>query len=490
MDILPPLADSGFASRLLGPDMGHVPVPLQRLPSARVLWLNQRAMREDPRFAHCGSDAQRYAQHLVDSCAFQIASIGNASDALGHADRYGGERIGFNGGSGRAVMVNGYHVKGVGRTPLVSALTSEGHASGGAYLEECVRETIFAEVVAAEFPSSAVPTLAIIDTGLVQDWHTDLEPQTERRALLVRPAFVRPAHFQRAAGFQSGYEKEGSLDAQRVRRMFGAAVDMLGADGLAHAIARFWDRWTCQLAYAFVHRLPHGSDNTSNVVLDGRLADFGAMSAVPSWAATATAIQPEHFAQRFGAIAHGVRSMAYFFGRHFQREFATETAVKARIDRSLDLYRRAVATEVLRVCGASTATAHDAVAADRASHLWKIAAALIGHYQRETLDLVEATPEPAIAWDLDQLWNTAPPAHLRAMRGVLNDLVPAAGRDDATRRNTTLARSRPLLFKRELRTSIYRNVDTDRSLAPDADSQRVAAMIERVTNESRRDFGE
>ena len=489
MKTLASTLDHGLVTHLLGPDMGHVAVPLRRLASARMLWLNHRAMHEDPQFARCGADAQRYARHLVESCAFQITPDARAADLVGYADRYGGGHIGFNGGSGRAAMVNGYHVKGIGRTPLVSALTSEGHASGGAYLEECVRETIYAEIVATEFPFSAVPTLAIIDTGLVQDWHTHLEPQSERRTLLVRPAFVRPAHFQRASGFQSGHPKGGALDTRRVQQVFDAAVEALGADGLVRHHEQVWDRWASQLAYGFVHRLPHGSDNTSNLALDGRLADFGAMSAVPSWAATATALQPERFAQRFGALAHGVRSMAYSFGRHFRQEMASEAAMKQRIERSLGLYRRTIVIEMLRVCGATASTAGDVVAASRDSHLWNCAARLIAHFQRELLDFVEATPEPVIPWDLDRLWDHSPPAHLREMRGVMNDLVPVAGRDEARQRSLSLSRSRTLLFKREMRTSIYRTVDTDRSLGAEADARRVAEVIERITSGSRRDFG-
>lgn len=486
-----------LTARILGSDAGHVPVPLHRLASARMLWLNHRAARDDPQFHRLGGDVSRYAQHLLDACAFQIVPArassailtGHAPDAIGYADRYGGGRIGFNGGSGRAVTVNGYYVKGVGRTPLVSSLTSEAHASGGAYLEECVRETIFAEIAAKEFPFSAVPTLAIIDTGVVQVWDTHLEPQSERRTLLVRPTFVRPAHFQRAAGFHSGYEKEGSLDEHRVCRVFGAAVDALGTDGLSQMYDQLWDRWTRQLAYAFVHRLPHGSDNTSNLATDGRLADFGAMSAVPSWAATATALQPERFRQRFGVIVGCIRSMAYFFGRHFEQEFASEEATRRRLEKLYDLYRRTIATEVLRACGATASTAFDAVKADRGFSLWTRAVTLIGHYQREMLDLVEATPDPAIAWDLDQLWDAQPPTHLRAIRSVLNDLIPAAERDDARRRNITLARNRPLLFKREMRSSIYRSVDIDRTLDPAADARRIADLIEHATTASQRDLG-
>ena len=141
------------------PEGQHLPLSMARLPQARVLWVNQRVMRQDPMFYTCGGTLDDYRAHLLHSCACVVAdqSYEDKETVIGVADRYGGIRIGHNGGSGRAVILNGYHVKGVGRTPLVSVLTEAGHASGGAYLEECVRETIFSELIAAEYPGGAVP---------------------------------------------------------------------------------------------------------------------------------------------------------------------------------------------------------------------------------------------------------------------------------------------------------------------------------------------
>ena len=146
---------------------------------------------------------------------------------VGYADRYGGSGIGLNGGSGRAAVVNGYLVKGVGRTPLVSSLTDESHASGGAYLEESIRETIFAEIVRAEFPCSAIPVLAIIDTGLIQIFEESAGPKMERRTLLIRPSFIRPAHFERATAYFSGNPKEGQQDTLRVSQFFTQVVPLV-----------------------------------------------------------------------------------------------------------------------------------------------------------------------------------------------------------------------------------------------------------------------
>jgi hypothetical protein len=295
----------------------HVAVSLRRLQDARVVWVNQRAMRDDPGFEACGGTREAYAKHLLKASGYAIAGHGECGDsAWGFADRYGGIGIGYNGGSGRAAVINGYHVKGIGRTPLVSALTDEAHASGGAYLEECIREAIFSELVAAEFPGGTVPILAVIDTGEVQLWNTDAGVLPERRCLLVRPAFLRPAHFERAPGYISGYSKEGHRDTRRVRGAFDTARRLWGREALHASYKAFWLTWAEQLAYAFIHRLPHGGDNTSNIALDGKLLDFGAMTAVPSWARISTVVGVLPSGENLAPLIKAIQTHVMFWARY------------------------------------------------------------------------------------------------------------------------------------------------------------------------------
>jgi hypothetical protein len=125
--------------QLFSPNTGHVTVILRRLPDARLIWLNRKVMHLDPLYDSV-QGAEQYKKHLLLQCAYAMTDetiqnnhVPEVISAV--ADRYGGEGIGRNGGSGRACYVNGYHVKGVGRTALVSPLTDHAHASGGAYLE-------------------------------------------------------------------------------------------------------------------------------------------------------------------------------------------------------------------------------------------------------------------------------------------------------------------------------------------------------------------
>ena len=435
-DAVPPThqLDTELACVVLSARCGHVEVPLRRLGQARLLWLNRRAACRDPKFRAMQSDLSAYGRHVLASCAFVIDDCsGGGAEVVGHADRYGGAGIGRNGGSGRNVFVNGYLVKGAGRTPLVSALTPPSHASGGAYLEECVREAIFSEIVALEFPCGAVDTLAIIDTGLVQVWDTAQGPKTERRTLLVRPAFVRPAHFERAVGFASGRPFEGARDHRRVEAIFDAAGSLVGMDKLAEQLDALGQRWSHQLAYAFVHRLPHGSNTSSNISLDGRLVDFGAMTAVPSWSNTATSLDADPFVTRFTGVEQALRSLSYYFGRHLAPALGRQEAIEARVARSRAGFERAVTFEALRLCGVPDRTALDAVNSRRSGALGRHLRRCIAHYQAERIDMVEGVELPVRPWNLSSVWDSQVPAHLVVLKSILRDLVPAVNRDVAAR---------------------------------------------------------
>ena len=220
-------------SVLFGADANQVPVLLVKLTGARVLWINPKAIQNDCIYSGDKNDLKNYERHILDSCAYEVesTSFGLTSTrdlVIGYADRYGGTGIGNNGGSGRAVVINGYHVKGIGKTPLVSSLPEDIFSTGEAYLEECVRETIFSELVSLEFPHSSIPTLAIIDTGISQISNTTKGQIFKRRTLLVRPSFIRPAHFERATGFVNGNAKVGEQDQRRVSRFFSNSISIFG----------------------------------------------------------------------------------------------------------------------------------------------------------------------------------------------------------------------------------------------------------------------
>ncbi|WP_156421948.1 hypothetical protein [Paucibacter sp. KCTC 42545] len=477
--------------KMFGKEMGHVQIKMDELIDPKLIWINRRILESDPAFVAVGNDLQAYENHILKSCAAIIDSqfygssrcnISPANGQYGVADRYGGAGIGHNGGSGRNALLNGYLVKGIGRTPLVSKLTPLSHASGGAYLEECVRETIFGEIVDQEFPYGAIPTLAIIDTGIKETWPEGIWPEMERRTLLVRPTFVRPAHFERAIGFISENIKEGVLDQRRVEAVFSEAIAQRGKEGLITDFKAFFFRWAHQLAYSFVNRLPHGNNTSSNIAFDGRLVDFGAMTAVPSWSITATSLYPDPYVERFENISAAIRSLSYYFGRHLDPLLSDRVEMENRISSVRASFFQFTAMEVLRLCGVPDAAANSVMQEMSTTMLQEVVQSIIGYYQTEHIDFIDVTNFPKKRWDIPEIWLPNPPKHLRKLNHLLHDIVPATKRADSRHLCIQRCRSRPLLYKPGARDSFFRDMDEILPTGTHADSERIAKYIDNIVS--------
>ncbi|KQV51803.1 hypothetical protein [Massilia sp. Root335] len=478
--------DGATAAWLFGAATGQVPVTLARCADAGIVWLNPRAMVDDPSRPAGVDDARAYGAHLLERAACADAPSGAA--VTGWADRYGGTGIGWNGGSGRAAVVGGYHVKGTGRTALIGAGTDQAHASGGAYLEECLREAILSELVAAEFPHGAVPTLGIIDTGLVQQWETPDGPFIERRTLLVRPVFLRPAHFERAYLFDDGTPLTGARDQERVARFFTQASRAIGRAGLDRLYRDVWWRWAEQMAYAWVHRLPHCGDSTSNICLDGKLVDFGAMAAMPGWASIGTIWGDLPYGEELTVLARGAAALARHWGRYVDPRYAAPDEVGRLLDQAYRHYRFVVDRELLRLCGLDRARALAVRAAETSSHerdgLEAVVARLLAHYRREHTTIFGGTPRLRIAWDLERVWETTPPSHLAGLRRVLDRHVPDAG--TAVRARCVFrTRGRPALYREALKARLHGAIAD--GLATPAARKTADAFICRAIVDNRRD---
>jgi Protein adenylyltransferase SelO len=337
---------------VLDPANGHVAVPLTRLRDATLLWLNEEEAQADPAWARLNGDRDAYAAHLLAVCAYRVAAADETPDRTGIADRYGGGGIGTNGGSGRAAIIGAYCVKGVGRTPLIGRDVDVGHASGGAYLEECVRESLLGEIMHRELPHGAVRTLAIIATGTLQVWQTDHGPKPERCCLLVRRAFLRPGHLERAPYYRGSEALPGLADAHRVRRMIAALERHTGGvDPLQEQLTAGFARWSQQLAATYLFCLPHGGVSSSNVTLDGRLLDFGATAAVPSLARYWVASGHHPSGEEFRDIIDTVNGVACGF-RFTAGYGETARTWRARTcDRVLQAYGEGLHRGLLRLLG-------------------------------------------------------------------------------------------------------------------------------------------
>ena len=468
-------------SVLFGADANQVPVLLVKLTGARVLWINPKAIQNDCIYSGDKNDLKNYERHILDSCAYEVesTSFGLTSTrdlVIGYADRYGGTGIGNNGGSGRAVVINGYHVKGIGKTPLVSSLPEDIFSTGEAYLEECVRETIFSELVSLEFPHSSIPTLAIIDTRISQISNTTKGQIFKRRTLLVRPSFIRPAHFERATGFVNGNAKVGEQDQRRVSRFFSNSISIFGHVELQNSYQNLWPNWSRQLAYSFVNRLLHGSNTTSNISLDGRLVDFGAMSSTPSWANTAINLQRQPFSRQFNYISSAINSLSYYFGRHLDKNIGHKSSIEKTKINAFHEYKKSIAFEVLTLFGVDSRSAAEATASGFES-IFAICSSLIQKFQAQHFDLIDVRTTN-IPWDIHLVWSDDIPAHLRPMRNLLNDLVPIENQRSAMLRCMAHALSRPNLHREKIKQEIHTELELGFALGDIENSHRITEYID------------
>lgn len=465
--------DMAQTKQIFGTHTRHVEVTLRRLPDARLIWLNRRVMHLDPQFKNT-LNTQLYKQHLLRQCAYaipdEIFTISHVQESTSATvDRYGGEGIGCNGGSGRAVFVNGYHVKGIGRTPLVSPLTDQAHASGGAYLEECAREVVLSEIVDAEFPHGAVPVLAIIDTGFVQIWDTNRGPKLERRCLLIRPAYLRPAHFMRALNYVGHHHHDGMLDAQRVALTIQIACEQFGLNEFSAQWENFWSRWANQLAYAFVHRLNHGGNSASNIALDGQLMDFGGMTALPSWARISITEGGWPAGQDMNYLIHAQLSASTMLAKHIKQDWIQAEKWQSLQASALSSYQKTVVSELLRVSGLTRQHVIHLLNSNYSDQVFAASNRLLGHYSREQFVIFDGMPKPNFSWDQACFWQIEPPQHLLELRSLI-ELALSKGlfltqtkilKNMWAVRCHQLSKTRSGLFRENIKEDLYQALDGD-----------------------------
>ncbi|RQP23680.1 hypothetical protein [Piscinibacter terrae] len=266
------------------PASSFVPFAARRVAGARVLW-------------HSGTLSP---QALLERHAF---AIGNDADATGDigtflAERYGGAGLVNNGGGVRCGLRDGYQVKGIGRNPLSGRDASFWYSHGAAALEEAVREAIWGEVCAAVLPHGGVRVHGVIATGREVPYDAGGGAmRTLPGALIVRDAVLRPGHYMRAVYYQPNEDvaREHPSDAMRTRlailQLGTGLASALGwpvqscADvaGINRALLEVAERLATQLAACRARKIVHGALTCSNVALDGRLLDYGTITAVSDY---------------------------------------------------------------------------------------------------------------------------------------------------------------------------------------------------------------
>ena len=417
------------------PQTGHCLLSLHQPLGARVLWSNPAATQIDPQAQSLSS--QEYREHILARCAYIIMNGSGTSAIAGVADRYGGYGIGCNGGSGRAAYLNGYNVKGVGRTPLVHPSAPLDHSSGTTSLEECVRETILAELVHARHPHGAIRSLAIIDIA-EQDVNSQAAgsdvsiPSYQRKCLLVRPAFIRPAHFERAPRFPLDQPVEGHIDADRVRSMFAVSNQLFGKERLFHLLKMFWRKWAEQMAYGFIHRCPHTTWTTSNACLDGRLLDFGAMIAIPAWGRYIWAIDVQPTGRELAKLALSAKYAVSNWFRYAMPSINPMTVYTNIVADSMRVYRRTLLREGLWLLGLERPNIIRILAEPQITVLHRALGEMIRFQSRRgrAMTIGESGLRPR--WQLAQVWSNkrnVPDSYIRMRGAILTAIREIQGRE-------------------------------------------------------------
>lgn len=324
---------------------------------AKTVWLNQRwlsrrgvDLNDLPTQRRISNWFAREFGYVVDDPSHPSSLVDRTKTRVFHADRYGSNNgLVAHGGSGRAAAIGHFHVKGVGVTPLVGKGVNREHSHGSASLNVALRETIYAEIADEEFPHGAVPTVAIIDTGLTYE-SSGSPSKRLRRSVIVRPAMLRTAHLQRAAGFiepVGGHTGSQLADARRVREMVRYFVDSSGGSS-AERISQHFECLADQIAFGQVHRIYNGGYFSSNVSLDAALLDFGNMHVLPNWVNAKVLDSDLGFGQEMLTLEATINSLDFHFRKYAgQSYFDRESA----LGRAKSRYKKAFKVEALRAFG-------------------------------------------------------------------------------------------------------------------------------------------
>jgi hypothetical protein len=334
--------------------------------NATTLWINHRWLeRRGMRVADPATKLRlenwfaREFGYVVDDPSHPLGAVDRSDRRTFGADRYGSNNgLVAHGGSGRAAAVGHFHIKGVGVTPLVGKGVNREHSHGSASLNSALRETIYAEISDEEFPHGAIPTVAIIDTGLTYESSGSPARQL-RRSIIVRPAMLRTAHLQRAAGFiepVDGHTNSQIVDARRTREMVSYFVDFDGRKCSAERMNQHFEHLAEQIAFGQVHRIYNGGYFSSNVSLNAALLDFGNMHVLSNWVNTKVLDSDLGFGREMLTLEATINSLDFHFRKYAGQDHFNRDAALAR---ARSRYESTFRTEALRAFGILDITQDD-----------------------------------------------------------------------------------------------------------------------------------
>lgn len=295
------------------PPSAFVPVRARRLRNARVVWINWPLLRE------LGADVGRIGltpqveRVFLHAFAYRIQSEGDDPAAfvgpakVFHADRYGGDGVAPNTGSGRAAAIGLTQIKGIGTTPLVDPATPHEHRHGNLYLGDALREAAWGELNHLETPHGSNRVLAVIDVGSA---FALADGRLRRRGLLIRALPLRPAHF-----ILNFYAKPEPTEFRRLQRQLARVLAgesaLPAGQRIRSGLLQLAQRSAQQHATLMAYRAPHGAMSSSNIELSGKLLDFETQSTQPGHGPTLAVPGSMYRSDSVTSLSTMLRSLAF-----------------------------------------------------------------------------------------------------------------------------------------------------------------------------------
>jgi hypothetical protein len=261
-----------------------------------------------------------------------------AESKVFYAERYGGEGLGANGGGVRCGLDGAFQIKGIGRNLLAGHSTDFFHSYGGASLNEGIVESIWGEILHSALPHQAVRIHGLIGTGtrvplLIPKEGCD---PTTARALIVRQAAIRPAHFMRSVFYKpSDAMQAAPKDAVRTRLAIESLGLALGAiydpsrradfdEKINYYLEQMVFRFAAQIACARAKRIMHGSLIASNISLDGRWLDFSTTSAMPDYGQIIISTGAPDFLHEENLLELTIKDLLFYFHKYAPRSLGVK----------------------------------------------------------------------------------------------------------------------------------------------------------------------
>lgn len=267
-------------------EVSYRPEVLRKLANPQLIYADKTWLKENG-FAVPRNNAE-FESQLLDALGWAVKNDDEPASAFTrhtktfHSDYYGGDGMGWNRGSGRAVSKGKIQIKGSGQTSMVHRmeLSDYHHSDGVAGMYEGLIEVIGSQIANNELPYGANRVIAVIATGTM----TNRGP----RVLIVREDPLRPAHFIINETIQDTL-REG----KRIQHVMGNLAKALPlppgakysseAEKIKAGVLESIFRHAKVAAYSYANHFLHAAFSSSNETISGAALDFGAFMSLDGY---------------------------------------------------------------------------------------------------------------------------------------------------------------------------------------------------------------